>query len=122
MDKEKKEIFERYENGSFDSEQLKEIRKGIENGQDISVYARVGIPAEDMAYIRKFLQFREGDKGAEEPKEEDWDKINEEFEKYQANVSATVFEKAAVAAITVSGLSVIVELSIIVAEFMKILF
>lgn len=120
MEKEKKEIYERYENGAFDSDQLKEIKKGIENGQDVSVYARIGIPAEDMAYIRKFLQVRESIKEIEEPKE-DWDKIDKEFEKYQETVSASVFEKAVVAAITVSGLSVIVELSILAAEFMKLL-
>jgi len=53
----KQKQFRFYERMEFDDEQLNEIKRGIEDGLDVSVYARITMPAEEMAHIRKSMNF-----------------------------------------------------------------
>lgn len=56
--KDKQQQLKFYERMGFDDEQLDEIKKGIEDGLDISVYARKDMPAKEMAHIRKSMNFK----------------------------------------------------------------
>ena len=117
---EQKEIYERYTDGGFSDEQLEEIMKGIEAGYDVSVYARKGIPAEDMAYIRKYLKYKDTVIEVEEP-DDDLEKINEDFKEYKEAVRAEIFEKVVVFDITISGLAIITALASILMQMIRLL-
>ena len=50
----------------YDEDQLLEIKLGLQDGVDVSRYASVTMPANDMAYQRKLLNY---DKAKMEPKQ-----------------------------------------------------
>lgn len=50
-----KQKLDQYMNQGFNSEQLNEIRIGLEDELDVSFYARRDMPASEMMYIRKEL-------------------------------------------------------------------
>ena len=106
MDTAKEALFEKYQNSGFTEDQLLEIKKGIEEDLDISMYARVLIPASEMAYIRKALHFKKVEIPKKE-EEEDFDKIDEEFKEYKESVQVSIYEKVVAFAVFVSGLAII---------------
>ena len=44
----------------FDSNQMKQIRLGLESGIDVSEYLDSTLYAEDMEYMRKYEELRQG--------------------------------------------------------------
>ncbi len=117
---EQREIYERYIDGGFNDEQLEEIMKGIEAGYDVSVYARKGIPAADMAYIRKYLKYKDTVIEVEDP-DDDLEKIDDDFKEYKEVVETSVYEKVMVFAITISGLAIITGFASILMQIPKLL-
>ena len=109
---EQEQLFARFKNQGFTEAQVEEIRLGLEAGYDVAVYARKGIPAEDMAYIRKYLNFKASVRKEEEKKEpeEDFEQIEKEYEEYRNTKQLDVFEKVIVFAMTIAGLAVIAAL------------
>ena len=58
MNDEQLAIYESYLNKGFNEDQLFEIKKGIEEGNDVSAFARLKMPASEMAHIRKTQNFK----------------------------------------------------------------
>jgi len=50
--------YQSYLDKGFNEEQLQEIKQGIEDGNDISAYARIKMPASEMAHVRKTQNFK----------------------------------------------------------------
>ena len=111
MTPEQEENYKRYEHKGFSEDQLEEIRKGLEQGFDISVYARKNIPSEEMAYIRKYLFYKQGTK---EPQKEtakedegDFEKVEADFESFRHAQEAAIFEKIITFAMTIAILGIL---------------
>ena len=74
-------LIEQYMNDiSFDNLQLRQIRLGLEQGLDVSAYARTSMPYEEMEKIRERLlkEFNERDLEAEEEKKLEQQQIRTE--------------------------------------------
>ena len=50
MNDEQLELYESYLDKGFNEDQLYEIKKGIEEGNDVSAFARLKMPASEMAH------------------------------------------------------------------------
>ena len=107
MEGEYKDILLKYEGGGFTKDQLFEIERGLQSGLDVSVYARKGIPAEDMSHIRKSLFLKKSEEKNPEPKEDDYEEIEEGFKSYRASVQVSVYEKLVTFAITIAILAIL---------------
>jgi len=101
------ELLKRYKNAGFSDEQLDEIQKGLVEGFDVSIYARVNIPASEMAYIRKYLFYKKGIKEEEQEALENPEDIEKDFEKYKEAKGLSVYEKIITFAITIAGLAIL---------------
>ena len=123
MTVEQEGILKRYQNKGFTEDQLEEIRKGLEEGFDISVYARKNIPSEEMAYIRKYLFYKQGTQDIqkeEKTEDEDFEKVEANFESYKKAAEAATFEKIITFAITIAILgilSALFEMLIMLSKF-----
>ncbi|MBR4462397.1 MAG: hypothetical protein IKS51_07450 [Erysipelotrichaceae bacterium] len=74
-------LIEQYMNDiSFDNLQLRQIRLGLEQGLDVSAYARTSMPSEEMENIRERLlkEFNERDLEAEQEKKLEQQQIRAE--------------------------------------------
>lgn len=100
-----KETLEKYRMEGFDERQLLEIGEGLKNNADISFYARKGIPAADMAYIRKRLAFEEAVRKEKTEEGEGLENIEEKFTDYRQSVKVSTFEKIFSFALMISGLA-----------------
>lgn len=100
-----KETLEKYRMEGFDERQILEIGEGLKNNADISFYARKGIPAADMAYIRKRLAFEEAVRKEKTEEGEGLENIEEKFTDYRQSVKVSTFEKIFSFALMISGLA-----------------
>ena len=90
-----------YKSQGFDEDQLEELRQGMEDELNVKLYARLDMPASEMAYLRKQLYLN-----AHEAKETVAEQINKEEEKYKeikkkANKKETAYISIVFFAITV---------------------
>lgn len=103
MDDEKLKLFESYLNKGFSEDQLYEIKLGIEQGNDVSAFARLKMPASEMAHIRKTQNFKKSlNKIVEKPKTQVEEIIEEEID------IRTKYEKIADIAISIGETSIVI--------------
>jgi len=107
MDAEKEALFQKYTHSGFSKDQLDEIEKGIEQEVDICLFARTGIPAFEMNYIRKVLLLKKETSPEITEEEEDFDLIDKQFEEYKESVHVNVYEKIIAFAVMIAGLALI---------------
>lgn len=114
--------FNRYKEMGFDEDQLDEIKQGIIEGHDVLTYARLDIPAVEMAHIRKSLNFQKSldkyDKKEPEP-------VQEEKEEEQVEVKEEVYltkhEKLASAATALAEISIAISIVVVLVKIVGIL-
>lgn len=104
MNDEQLELYESYLDKGFNEEQLYEIKKGIEEGNDVSAFARLKMPASEMAHIRKTQNFKKSLNKIvdEKPQKQEEETIEEEID------IRTKYEKIADLAITIGEISIVV--------------
>lgn len=107
MTEENKEQLEKYKKNGFTEAQLDEIAKGLEGGSDVSFYARKGIEPQDMAYIRKRIEFSKLVAKEKPETEDDPELIDRTYETMKKSAEITAFERAYVFAMMASGAAVV---------------
>ena len=87
-------LIEQYMNDiSFDNLQLRQIRLGLEQGLDVSAYARTSMPYEEMDNIRERLlkEFNERNLEAEKEKKLEQQQIRTEVKRKKLNNTLSIF-------------------------------
>lgn len=100
----------------FDDEQLDEIKKGIEDDLDVSVYARTNMPAQEMAHIRKVMNFNRSLNNVVQPKDDIETSANEV--KIEAR---TKEESIAEAALVLGEVSIVAAVITILLAMLRII-
>lgn len=106
-DKSVNEQFKNYLGQGFDEHQLQEIKLGLIDGLDVTRYARTSMPAGEMAYLRKQMNY-EASLNKPEPtyiKKEGI--LNEEREQDIVITLASVVETLGEVSILIAGIAII---------------
>ena len=113
MNKKNQKQYRFYQSLEFDDEQLDEIKKGIDDGLDVSVYARSNMPASEMAHIRKSMNFKRSLNAVVNPQDDkDTSNIEEEInaktkEEKLTDVAIGIGEVSIVAAVIAALLAIL---------------
>jgi len=111
----------KYQNQGFSQEQLEEIELGLQSGYDVSIYARLDIPASEMAHIRKYLNlYKSKDSEVKKEEKDDFDKVNEEYKKIQIMENIVSFDKLIVFILVMCSMAIIVGMTVCVLIAMKL--
>ena len=119
MSEEQLQIYESYLNKGFNEEQLYEIRKGIEDGIDVSEYAVPGASASAMAHIRKTINFNRSLKKISNDHTDQVEEVNES-EEIEIDIR-TKHEKMADRAILIGETSIVIAILALLLIMLRII-
>lgn len=119
MSEEQLKIYESYLGKGFNEEQLFEIKKGIEDGIDVSEYAIPGASASAMAHIRKTINFNRSLKKISNNKKEEINEIDES-EEIEIDVR-TKHEKMADYSILIGETSIVIAVIALLLIMLRII-
>ena len=117
MNDEQLELYESYLNKGFNEDQLFEIKKGIEDGNDVSAFARPKMPASEMAHIRKTQNFK---KSLNKVVEKEKPQQVEEIDEVEVDIR-TKYEKIADFAIGLGETSIVIAIILLLLIMLRII-